>query len=50
MNEQKYSYPEIITWLQTKGQELYGANFQILENDHHIIFKLIAYFLKDIWN
>lgn len=47
MNEQKYSYPEIITWLQTKGQELYGQNFQILETDHPIIFKLIAYFLKD---
>jgi energy-coupling factor transporter ATP-binding protein EcfA2 len=47
MNEQKYSYPEIITWLQTKGQDLYDQNFQIQEIDHPIIFKLIAYFLKD---
>lgn len=43
----QYSYPEIITWLQTKGQELYGSEFTIIENDHPIIFKLIAYFLKD---
>ena len=47
MNEQKYSYPEIITWIQTKGQDLYGQNFQIPETDHNLIFKLIAYFLKD---
>jgi len=45
MNEQKYS--EIITWLQTKGQTLYGHHFKIIENDHRIIFKLIAYFMKD---
>ena len=44
MNEQKYS--EIITWLQTKGQTLYGHHFKIIENDRRIIFKLIAYFKK----
>lgn len=42
-----YSYPEIITWLQTKGQELYGNHFKILEGDYPVIYKLIAYFLKD---
>lgn len=50
MNENiksQYSYPEIITWIQTKGQDLYGQNFQIPETDHNLIFKLIAYFLKD---
>lgn len=43
----QYSYPEIITWLHNKGQELYGSEFTIIENDHLIIYKLIAYFLKD---
>jgi DNA replication protein DnaC len=49
MNDIKsqYSYNEIITWLQTKGQDLYGQNFHIPETDHNLIFKLIAYFLKD---
>lgn len=42
-----YSYPEVINWLQTKGVYLYGASFKILESDHTVIFKLIAYFLKD---
>jgi energy-coupling factor transporter ATP-binding protein EcfA2 len=45
MNEQKYS--EIITWLQTKGQTLYGNHFQIPATDYAIIYKLIAYFTKD---
>jgi DNA replication protein DnaC len=45
MNEQQYS--EIITWLQTKGQTLYGNHFQIPETDYEIIYKLIAYFMKD---
>ena len=42
-----YTYPEVIIWLQTKGVYLYGASFKILEIDHSIIIKLIAYFLKD---
>lgn len=41
------SYPEIIAWLERKGIELYGKKFKILETDHEIIYKLIAYFLKD---
>lgn len=42
-----YSYPDIITWLEAKGIELYGNHFKILETDYPIIYKLIAYFLKD---
>ncbi|TRW99014.1 AAA family ATPase [Flavobacterium gawalongense] len=42
-----YNYEEIIIWLEKKGVELYGNHFKIIENDHPIIFKLIAYFLKD---
>lgn len=42
-----YSYTEVIVWLEKKGIELYGNHFKILENDYPIIYKLIAYFLKD---
>lgn len=42
-----YNYPEIINWLQTKGIELYGNHFKIVETDYPIVYKLIAYFLKD---
>ncbi len=46
MNEQKYS--EIITWLQTKGQTLYGPIISTSpQTDYAIIYKLIAYFTKD---
>ena len=41
------NYTEIIAWLEKKGIELYGKKFKILETDHEIIYKLIAYFLKD---
>lgn len=41
------SYPEIIAWIEKKGIELYGKKFKILETDHEIIYKLIAYFLQD---
>ncbi len=42
-----YNYHEVITWIETKGKDLYGNHFHILETDHNLIFKLIAYFLKD---
>jgi DNA replication protein DnaC len=42
-----YNYEEVITWLEKKGVDLYGKKFKIIESDHQIIFKLIAYFLKD---
>ena len=42
-----YNYDQIIIWLEKKGTELYGNHFKILESDYQIIFKLIAYFLKD---
>lgn len=42
-----YNYQEIITWIEKKGIELYGNHFKILETDYPIIYKLIAYFLKD---
>ena len=42
-----YNYQEVILWLEKKGVELYGNHFKILKSDYQIIYKLIAYFLKD---
>jgi DNA replication protein DnaC len=42
-----YNYDEVITWLENKGVELYGNHFKIVETDYSIVYKLIAYFLKD---
>jgi DNA replication protein DnaC len=42
-----YNYEDLITWLESKGKELYGNHFKIIEEDYPIIYKLIAYFLKD---
>ena len=41
------NYENIIIWLEKKGVELYGKSFKIHQNDYPIIYKLIAYFLKD---
>jgi hypothetical protein len=46
MNE-TYNYSEVITWLEKKGIELYGNHFKIVETDYQIVYKLIAYFLRD---
>ena len=43
----QYNYQEVILWLEHKGLELYGNSFKILESDYSIIYKLLAYFLKD---
>ena len=42
-----YDYTDIIKWIETKGQELYGARFRIIDNDYPVVYRLIAYFLKD---
>ncbi|WP_338378821.1 ATPase [uncultured Flavobacterium sp.] len=42
-----YTYTEVINWLENKGVELYGNHFKIIETDYQIVYKLIAYFLKD---
>lgn len=42
-----YSYEDMVLWIEKKGVELYGNHFKILEIDYPIIYKLIAYFLKD---
>lgn len=41
------NYQDLVLWLEKKGVELYGNQFKILEEDYPIIYKLMAYFLKD---
>jgi energy-coupling factor transporter ATP-binding protein EcfA2 len=42
-----YDYSHVMTWIENKGHELYGTKFRILESDHAVIYRLIAYFLQD---
>ncbi|HEY0092014.1 MAG TPA: ATPase, partial [Flavobacterium sp.] len=44
----EYNYADVMNWLNNKGTELYGSNFKLLEEDNYVIYKLMAYFLKDI--
>lgn len=34
-------------WVEKKGVDLYGSSFRIADSDHGVIYRLIAYFLKD---
>ncbi len=42
-----YSYTEIINWPEVNGAERYSNHFKILAPNKPIVYKLIAYFLKD---
>lgn len=43
-----YEYSEVISWLETKGKELFTAEFTIDHSDQSVLFQLIAYFLRDV--
>ena len=42
-----YNYTDVLSWINSKGVEIYGPHFTIPESDHNVLYKLIAYFLKD---
>ena len=42
-----YDYPMVIAFIQSKGIELFGKKFLLLDSDSMIILKLSIYFLKD---
>ena len=42
-----YDYPMVIAFIQSKGIELFGKNFLLLDSDSLIILKLSIYFLND---
>ncbi len=42
-----FNYRQVWHFLSDKGQELYGKNFRLYEEDLDIIIKLIAWFVRD---
>jgi DNA replication protein DnaC len=45
--QSQYNYEEVLEWLQKKGIELFGNSFKFHEEDNYVLYKLLAYFLKD---
>lgn len=45
--QSRFHYPSMWTFLQDKGLELYGKNFQLHADDAEIIIKLISLFIRD---
>ncbi len=42
-----FDFTKYLSFLETKGRELYNPNFKVYAEDYEIIFKLLIYFLKD---
>ncbi|MBL7473304.1 P-loop NTPase family protein [Robertkochia sediminum] len=42
-----YDFQVILKFLQAKGRERFGKNFQILPDDHRILYSLVNYFIQD---
>lgn len=42
-----YNYNAAIQWVETKGQEMYGPKFRIIEQDKPILQKLLVHILMD---
>lgn len=42
-----YNYNAAIQWVETKGKEIYGPKFTIIEQDRPLIQKLLVHILKD---
>ncbi len=49
-HSEKFPFLEALSILEHSGKRLYGDHFQIHEEDHLVIFKLLAYFLRDTEN
>lgn len=49
-HSEKFPFPEALSILEHSGKRLYGDHFQIHEEDHLVIFKLLVYFLRDSEN
>ncbi|HTB99473.1 MAG TPA: hypothetical protein VK705_02205 [Ferruginibacter sp.] len=45
--QSRYDYADAWQWLQQKGNEVYGKKFQLDEDDKHVIYLLLCYFLRD---
>jgi len=43
----QYDYAAVLVWLEKKGVGVYGKGFKILETDYELLYRLLAYFLRD---
>ena len=45
--QKTYDFEKCLAFLETKGQQQYGKEFSIHQEDRPIIFKLLIYFIRD---
>lgn len=41
------SFEKCLAWMESKGKELFGEHFNILNQDHELLFKLLIYVIRD---
>ncbi len=42
-----FDFTQCLSFIETTGQKIYHPGFKVIADDYEIIFKLLAYFLKD---
>jgi DNA replication protein DnaC len=47
-NQIIYDFPQMLVYLEAKGELLFGRNFKIHLEDEAILYKLCIYFIRDI--
>jgi DNA replication protein DnaC len=45
--EQTYDYNKAFNWIEGQGKMMYGKNFALNQSDLPVLYKLLAYYLKD---
>ena len=46
-SEQTYDYNKAFNWIEGQGKMMYGKNFALNQSDLPVLYKLLAYYLKD---
>jgi len=45
-----FDFTKYLSFIETKGKELFNPNFKVFAEDYEIIFQLLVYFLQDTAN
>ncbi|HEY4786490.1 MAG TPA: hypothetical protein VIH57_10595 [Bacteroidales bacterium] len=45
-----FDFTKSLSFIETKGKELFNSDFRVFAEDYEIIFQLLVYFLHDVEN
>lgn len=45
-----YAFEDLLAWMESKGQALYGSHFRLQEPDYGLVYQLLVYVFQDEQN